>query len=137
MKQCLICKNCKAVLSSSIEILSGKDPNVEKPEFVDDQSVSPVGTGYKSYEPYRKSYDDNPAPLEFTPQIWMNIDDLTDHTDITTEASRLNGCCGLDGCDGPNIICNQCKKYVGTQMSDCWTSYLFIPEPNATEWKEK
>lgn len=30
------------------------------------------------------------------------------------------GCCGSDGCDGPNRAC-RCGAVVGTEWSDCWT----------------
>lgn len=32
---------------------------------------------------------------------------------------RLNGCCGLDGLDGPNLLCQNGHE-VGTEKSDCW-----------------
>ena len=32
---------------------------------------------------------------------------------------RLNGCCGLDGCDGMNTVCENGHE-VGTERSDCW-----------------
>ncbi|MFJ8045568.1 hypothetical protein ACIRBX_34180 [Kitasatospora sp. NPDC096147] len=43
--------------------------------------------------------------------------------------SRLNGCCGLDGQDGPNLVCAGCGAEVGTRQSDCWTPnrVLLIP----------
>ena len=34
--------------------------------------------------------------------------------------SRLNGCCDLDGCDGPNLVCRSCKAEVATARYDCW-----------------
>lgn len=33
---------------------------------------------------------------------------------------RLNGCCDLDGCDGPNLVCGTCKAEVATAKYDCW-----------------
>lgn len=32
------------------------------------------------------------------------------------------GCCGSDGCDGPNRSC-LCGLVVGTEWSDCWTQH--------------
>jgi hypothetical protein len=32
-----------------------------------------------------------------------------------------NGCCGLDGLDGPNQTCAGCGAIVGTARTDCWT----------------
>lgn len=34
---------------------------------------------------------------------------------------RSAGCCGLDGCDGPNQRCTTCSAIVGTARTDCWT----------------
>lgn len=42
---------------------------------------------------------------------------------------RLNGCCGLDGTDGINKICNNGHE-IGTEYSDCWIPHcvIFVPE---------
>ncbi|MEU3345227.1 hypothetical protein ABZ723_09510 [Streptomyces sp. NPDC006700] len=37
---------------------------------------------------------------------------------------RHNGCCGLDGLDGPNLVCAACGSEVATKQSDCWTEHL-------------
>ncbi|MGW6704554.1 hypothetical protein ACWGDE_06645 [Streptomyces sp. NPDC054956] len=37
---------------------------------------------------------------------------------------RHNGCCGLDGQDGPNLVCGACGADVATKQSDCWTQNL-------------
>ncbi|MFD4609688.1 hypothetical protein ACFWOT_16620 [Streptomyces sp. NPDC058440] len=37
---------------------------------------------------------------------------------------RRNGCCGLDGQDGPNLVCAACGSEVATEQSDCWTQHL-------------
>jgi hypothetical protein len=39
--------------------------------------------------------------------------------DVTEDASRTNGCCNLDGCDGLNLRCRQCRNYVATAKLDC------------------
>lgn len=36
---------------------------------------------------------------------------------------RLNGCCRLDGCDGPNLVCAGCGAEIATEQSDCWVSW--------------
>ena len=40
-----------------------------------------------------------------------------------------NGCCGSDGCDGPNRACS-CGNVVATEWSDCWTfaEVRFLPD---------
>ncbi|MEU4416465.1 hypothetical protein AB0G00_12825 [Nocardia salmonicida] len=37
------------------------------------------------------------------------------------DSKRRNGCCGLDGQDGPNLVCAGCGIDVATKESDCWT----------------
>ena len=44
---------------------------------------------------------------------------------------RLNGCCGLDGLDGPNTVCG-CGAVVGTEKSDCWMAHALLLEPGPT-----
>jgi hypothetical protein len=38
------------------------------------------------------------------------------------DASRLNGCCGLDGLNGPNLLCENGHE-VATAMTDCWMAH--------------
>lgn len=42
---------------------------------------------------------------------------------------RNAGCCGLDGCDGPNQQCSACGAVVATARTDCWTEHevRFLP----------
>jgi hypothetical protein len=51
----------------------------------------------------------------------------------TLDSKRLQGCCGLDGCDGPNLQCNICDTYVATKMTDCWQPHCIIFDQTATE----
>lgn len=44
--------------------------------------------------------------------------------------SRLNGCCGLDGCDGPNRLCINGHE-IGTEKSDCWMAHAMLLDPKA------
>jgi hypothetical protein len=52
---------------------------------------------------------------------------LKDHSD----QSRLNGCCGLDGCDGPNQTCPNGHE-VATKITDCWIAHAIKFEIDAT-----
>ncbi|MEO7990215.1 MAG: hypothetical protein ABI663_11780 [Chryseolinea sp.] len=57
-------------------------------------------------------------------KIIINIKDLKNsknHTDLT----RLNGCCGLDGTDGPNKQCLNGHE-IGTEKSDCWMAHSIV-----------
>jgi hypothetical protein len=56
--------------------------------------------------------------------VIVNIADLVSirrHPDFR----RLNGCCGLDGCDGPNLVCTNGHE-IGTEKSDCWTPHAAV-----------
>jgi hypothetical protein len=43
---------------------------------------------------------------------------------------RRNGCCGLDGQDGPNLVCD-CGAEFATESSDCWTAQVVRLQPAA------
>ena len=129
----LRCTSCGSDLSIPVQIYQVDSTGFANPEFIDNQHVIESGYTFKSQEPYRKSMGPTKDLLEFTPQYWMTVRDLLPGVELTADARRLNGCCGLDGCDGPNRVCD-CGAAVGTEMSDCWTSYLFIPDPLATTW---
>ncbi|MFE0172334.1 phosphotransferase [Streptomyces sp. NPDC059002] len=47
------------------------------------------------------------------------------------DRGRLNGCCGLDGLDGPHLVCDACGAEVATQQSDCWSQQLVALIPDA------
>ena len=61
--------------------------------------------------------------------IVVNPADRLSHamTDIPEHSA---GCCGLDGCDGPNQACSNCGRTLGTARTDCWTEkeMRFWPE---------
>lgn len=48
----------------------------------------------------------------------INVEDLL-NTRLFEVAGRLNGCCGLDGLDGINHICQNGHE-VATVRDDCW-----------------
>ena len=52
--------------------------------------------------------------------------------ELTSDNSRLNGCCALDGCDGPNLRCRTCQEYVATRITDCWRSHCVLFDRAAT-----
>ncbi len=58
----------------------------------------------------------------------VNLRDLT-NTRHHPDSRRLNGCCGLDGVDGKNLVCNNGHE-VGVERSDCWMPHTahFAPE---------
>lgn len=50
----------------------------------------------------------------------LNPDDVVG-TRPHPDPRRTNGCCRLDGLDGPNLVCAGCGVEVAVQQSDCWT----------------
>ncbi|WP_045864566.1 hypothetical protein [Streptomyces sp. WMMB 714] len=54
-------------------------------------------------------------------------------TGLSPLRGRRNGCCGLDGCDGPNLVCRRCGAEVATERSDCWTPQEVVLVPAAVE----
>jgi hypothetical protein len=54
-------------------------------------------------------------------------------TRYTDDRTRMSGCCGPSGIDGPNLLCAACGAEVGTESSDCWTVHEVVLEPAAVE----
>lgn len=66
--------------------------------------------------------------------ILVNLADLVG-TKRHPYSHRLNGCCGLDGCDGPNLACENGHE-VGTEKSDCWMAHAAVLVQNVTRSSE-
>ena len=64
-------------------------------------------------------------------QFIVNLKDLI-NTKHHSDPRRLNGCCGLDGCDGKNTICKNGHE-LGTERSDCWIAHAILLDPSAIE----
>ena len=58
----------------------------------------------------------------------VNLADLR-QTDHTTNPARLNGCCGLDGLDGHNLLCANGHE-IGVEKSDCWMPHCALLDPS-------
>lgn len=135
MRKILICSACGTELSGVLTILSTKDPAVTEPCHVDGEPLGPAGTAYKSWKPLAEAMAGPPVPLQFTPQYWLHPDDVAGRVQDTKQGVRLSGCCGLAGLNGPNQLC-ACGAEVGTLINDCWTAHIFVPEPDATDWRD-
>jgi hypothetical protein len=57
----------------------------------------------------------------------------TQHMKLTSDSIRLQGCCGLDGGNGPNLQCAVCGTYVATKRTDCWTPHYIVFETSTTQ----
>ncbi len=49
----------------------------------------------------------------------INVDELLNTRLFEEMGGRLNGCCGLDGLDGINHVCQNGHE-VATMRTDCW-----------------
>lgn len=113
----IVCKQCGAHLSEELRLADGSECNTE-----DGKAYVPRGTTIQN--------DD----LFFHQNVGgyiANVEDVL-HTELTKDASRLSGCCGFDGMDGPNLLCDQCGAEVATKKTDCWMPHCVLFEPNAT-----
>lgn len=87
----------------------------------------------------RPATDDNPRPLmvsgtftvnddeDYPPLgvVFLNPDDIQG-TRRHGDRGRLNGCCDLDGLDGPNLVCATCGAEVATLQNDCWVGHSLV-----------
>jgi hypothetical protein len=118
------CGHCRVALTNPLleledrSLLSGADgqpylpqghftfPEGESMHSVDGESMFPVGA------------------------VTINLADLI-NTARHPNLRRLNGCCGLDGCDGLNTVCYEGHE-VGTERSDCWMPHGLHFDPTLT-----
>ena len=95
------------------------------PEFPDGENAIPRGHYWIADDSHTDAIKGH---------VLVHVDDclnMKDHPD----SRRHNGCCGEDGCDGPNRIC-RCGQEVATLVSDCWTSLYLHFEPEHTYLQE-
>ena len=126
-QQIFTCVVCNRALTRPMAQL----PTLPVAKQLDEVSYEPtlsVGTWALDPEPRLRTADGAPAStpgcLVTNPQ---DAPDLPPHP----EARRNSGCCGHDGCDGPNRICPGCGAAVATLSDDCWTLVELRFEPDA------
>lgn len=126
-QQIFTCVVCNRALTRPMAQL----PTLPVPKQLDEFSYEPtlsVGTWALDSEPRLRTVDGEPAStpgcLVTNPQ---DAPDLPRHP----EARRNGGCCGHDGCDGPNRIYPGCGAAVATLSNDCWTLVELRFEPDA------
>ena len=122
----LTCSTCGQVLSSGIQFLASRDTI----DSTGTQEAVPKGKAFFYDPPYGET---GWEPISYTgvmPEAMMSGTDLDA---CVRWAGPLTGCCGPDGCDGPNRQC-PCGALIGTETRDCWTPYMFLPEVGQTKW---
>ena len=115
-----LCAECGVAITRSLEPLA--------PDAIcysDGKAAIPKGT-------YARSINDYWTGSEGC--FLVNLDDLVD-VSYHPDTRRHNGCCGRDGCDGPNRICRNGHE-VGTERSDCWMAHAMVLIPTI-RWQER
>jgi hypothetical protein len=109
------CRRCEATLTPLLKPVEG----AFEPEVTDCENLIPRGSYWIAHDF---------LPEHVNSHIVVHLEDIFDlrpHPD----PKRHSGCCGEDGCDGPNRIC-ECSAALATVVSDCWTGYYAHFEPD-------
>ncbi len=125
----ICCGTCSAELSRPLE----RSPVVPERRYADHERVSllptaPPGTWFVDPEPRART--GSGEPVGAVGCLVLNPGDaicLVAHPD----GIRSAGCCGHDGCSGPNRLCSACRAEVATLSDDCWTVVELRFEPAA------
>lgn len=112
------CRKCEATLSSLVRLLG---------EGVHLRAID----GQPALNPGQYAVSEGEALGDSVGCFVLNIGDVVG-TKRHSNRGRLNGCCGLDGLDGPNILC-ECGAEIGTEKSDCWMPHCLLLDPAAVD----
>jgi hypothetical protein len=111
------CKKCETTLSKDVAPITSYDVLSEE----DGSDYVPEGFAFQEDGGYWTGHKD----------CWcINKRDAINLTK-TTDLHRLNGCCDLDGCDGPNMVCANCQSEVATAKLDCWMPHAVMFETSS------
>ena len=77
--------------------------------------------------------EDGSSYTQATDEFIVNLSDLRNIC-YHPNRKRTNGCCGLDGCDGRNLICINGHE-IGTERSDCWHPHSASLDPSCVVLK--
>ncbi|MCG3088364.1 hypothetical protein [Sporosarcina cyprini] len=115
----LYCKTCGVAVTNDLQ------------EMTDISGLDREASG-KDYLPRGVySFTDKVLPHMKSTEIVVNNHDVI-NCNYHWDQSRLNGCCGQDGCDGLNRVCINGHE-VGTERSDCWTYHFTSFDPKVVE----
>ncbi len=104
----LVCAECGALLVRGLHQLTDESSL----DQADGHDLVPQGSYFISQGKFEPEKDGD---------FLVNLKDLQ-NTKHHTDLRRLNGCCGLDGLDGPNLLCENGHE-IGTERSDCWLAH--------------
>jgi hypothetical protein len=117
----LACKICGAVLTTELAPLA----DFSRLSNADGEPRIPKGF-FHIAEPN--------SGFERGGSIVVNLDDLTG-ANRAKDGRPYNGCCGVDGCDGLNLVCSAGHD-VATERSDCWMPHSAVFESEMVVLKE-
>jgi hypothetical protein len=113
-----VCRRCRACLSGEVRLA-----DIAERKTGDQEAYIPRG---------KTIQEDDSFFHQNVGSYIVNVDDVV-HTRLTDIQRRLSGCCGLDGMDGPNLLCDQGGAEVATKKTDCWAPHCVIFEAGATQ----
>lgn len=118
----LTCRTCGAVLTTELARLD----DVSLLSAIDGEPR--ISGGFFHVAP------DSDFAAERDGGIIVNLEDLTG-AQHAKDGRPYNGCCGVDGCDGLNLVCPSGHD-VATEMSDCWMPHCAVFQPGLVDLKE-
>ncbi|MFE3021536.1 hypothetical protein [Streptomyces sp. NPDC059256] len=102
------CANCEHPLTGDLQ----ESQAVEAGDLLSDRHIANPRVAQRSYT------------VNHDATLFILHPDDVPGTALHPDPGRRNGCCGLDGRDGPNLVCARCHAEVATKESDCWTDNL-------------
>lgn len=122
MRRFIQCRTCRRQLSGLLE----RESFAADTNYADRTAFFPIGSVYLSDGEF------------FTGTEGCYVINLADSRNLAihTDPRRLAGCCGLDGCDGPNRVC-ACGIEVATEKSDCWKPHALVFKNGEVELVEE
>lgn len=122
------CGGCGAVVTADLREVAFPHDAAASDEQADAVPRVRQGTFARDPEPFGPPFE----PLPGNPRIVVSAGPkgtvLVHPDDVLglrrhPDPRRLNGCCRLDGLDGPNLVCGGCGAEIATEQSDCWVSW--------------
>lgn len=123
------CKVCKIDISIDLEKLE----DITNLSEEDGQDLVPHGFFIISDGSFFSLHKGDECIFDTAEKIIISRSDMV-NWETHDNPSRCNGCCGLDGLDGINVMCANGHE-IGTLKADCWMGHGFILEPDLTEMK--
>lgn len=127
----LRCRACTTALTRPVKHLSGL-PVREYADKDEIQRKPTVVVGYWAVDPDPVGRHSSNEPADTPGCLVTNPADGVE-PEVHPYGRRNSGCCGHDGCDGPNRRCPHCHHEVATLRDDCWMVAELRFESSAVE----